>query len=89
MIPNTIAEQLTLRSHKRLPLSSGSKMSLIDIFAEIPFIQAYQSPKARLNEPTTIRKIPEKAIDFLFIMYLSSCLILCVVPLHASMDKRC
>jgi len=54
-------------SHKRLPLSSGSKTSLIDKSVEIPFVHAYQSPKARLMEPVAIRKIPEKVIDLLFI----------------------
>jgi len=42
-------------------------MSLIDKLVEIPFVHAYRSPKARLMEPTAIRKIPEKKIDLLFI----------------------
>jgi len=65
MIPNTTIAQLTLISHKRLPLTSGNNKCSIGISEEIPYIHAYHKPKIRNIEPTTTRNIPAMRIDFL------------------------
>ncbi len=64
IVPNTIVEELTLISHKRLPLG-GSRRCSICISVEIPYIQAYHNPSIRNMEPATIRNIPTIAIDLL------------------------
>ena len=66
IIPNTIIEQPPLISDNRSAAHSGNKSFLADISAEIPYINAYDIPKIRNMEPTTIRNVPAMAIDLLF-----------------------
>ena len=48
------------------PANSGNKRCSTGMSVETPYIQAYQIPKTRNVEPTTIRNIPAMAIDLLF-----------------------
>ena len=73
IVPNTIIEQPPAISDKRSAARSGNRsFHLIDISAEIPYIQAYNIPKITNMEPTAIRNTPAIAIDLLFNTLTSS-----------------